>query len=234
MKKTIVIAIFVLFLVNMANAQVLIALLFGDKLSSEKFEMGVRIAENFSNLTNTPDSKIRPGFAFGIYGIYKMNDKFDIQADLFFNYPVGAKGISPTATGDPNLDPLLLNADVTTQLAYFALPVIGKYNFENGISVGIGPQIGLLRSAKNKYVAEVFEPKDLVFKDKVKSLYHTWDFGLVFDVAYKLQKKRGVHVILRYYWGLTDIVKDDTTSAVKNSVIQIAIGIPMGKKETDQ
>ena len=47
MKKTIVIAIFVLFLVNMANAQVLIALLFGDKLTSEKFEMGIRIAENY-------------------------------------------------------------------------------------------------------------------------------------------------------------------------------------------
>ncbi|MCK4556981.1 MAG: PorT family protein [Candidatus Aminicenantes bacterium] len=234
MKKTIVIAIFVLFLVNMANAQVLIALLFGDKLTSEKFEMGIRIAENFSNMTNTPDSKMRPGFAFGIYGIYKLNEKFDIQADLFFNYPVGAKGIPPAPTGDPNLDPLILNADVTTQLAYFALPVIGKYNFENGISVGIGPQIGLLRSAKNKYVAEVFEPGDLVFKDKVKSQFHTWDFGLVFDVGYKLQKKRGVHVILRYYLGLTDIVKDDTTGAVKNSVLQIAVGIPMGKKETDQ
>lgn len=234
MKKTLVFAIFVLFLVNMANAQVLIGILFGDKLTSEKFEMGFRIAENFSNLTNTPDSKMRPGFAFGLYGIYKLNEKFDIQGDLFFKYPAGAKGISPPTTGDPNLDPLLLNAEGTTQLTYFALPIVIKYKFGNGISAGMGIQIGLLRSAKNKYMAEVFEPEDLIYKEKVKSQFHSWDFGLAFDVAYTLQKKRGIHVHLKYYWGLADILKDDTGGAVKNSAIQIAVGIPMGKKEDNQ
>jgi len=43
-------------------------------------------------------------------------------------------------------------------------------------------------------------------------------------------KKRGVHIGLRYYLGLTDIIKDNPGEPVKNSVFQINLGIPLGGK----
>lgn len=234
MKKSIIVAFFVLFLVNMANAQVLIAILFGDKLASEKFELGIRLAENFAGLTNITDSKTRASLGFGLYGTFKINEKFSVQPELLFRSPMGAKGISPVLTGDPNLDPLLVDADVTTQLTYISIPVLAKYSFRKNVSLGIGPQFGILTSAKNKYVAEVFEADDLVFKDNVKSQFQSFDFGLVFNLEFKLQRKKGINVNLRYYLGLTDTIKNNPGDAVKNSVIQIAVGIPMGKKEKDE
>lgn len=234
MKKSIVVAFFVLFLVNMANAQVLIAILFGDKLSSEKFELGIRLAGNFAGLTNITDSKTRRGLGFGLYGTIKMNEKFSLQPELLFRSAMGAKGISPVLTGDPNLDLLIVDADVTTQLTYISIPVLAKYTFRENVSLGIGPQFGILTSAKNKYVAEVFEADDLVFNDNVKSQFQSFDFGLVFNLEFKLQRKKGINVNLRYYLGLTDTIKNNPGDAVKNSVIQIAVGIPMGKKEKDK
>lgn len=234
MKKSIVVAFFVLFLVNMANAQVLIAILFGDKLSSEKFELGIRLAGNFAGLTNITDSKTRRGLGFGLYGTIKMNEKFSLQPEFLFRSPMGAKGISPVLTGDPNLDLLIVDADVTTQLTYISIPVLAKYSFRENVSFGIGPQFGILTSAKNKYVAEVFEADDLVFNDNVKSQFQSFDVGLVFNLEFKLQRKKGINVNLRYYLGLTDTIKNNPGDAVKNSVIQIAVGIPMGKKEKDE
>ena len=234
MKKSIIVAFFVLFLVNMANAQVLIAILFGDKLSSEKFELGIRLAGNFAGLTNITDSKTRRGLGFGLYGTIKMNEKFSLQPEFLFRSPMGAKGISPVLTGDPNLDPLIVDADVTTQLTYISIPVLAKYSFRENVSFGIGPQFGILTSAKNKYVAEVFEADDLVFNDNVKSQFQSFDVGLVFNLEFKLQRKKGINVNLRYYLGLTDTIKNNPGDAVKNSVIQIAVGIPMGKKEKDE
>jgi len=234
MKKSIVVAFFVLFLVNMANAQVLIAILFGDKLASEKFELGIRLVGNFAGLTNITDSKTRRGLGFGLYGTIKMSEKFSLQPELLFRSPMGAKGISPVLTGDPNLDLLIVDADVTTQLTYISIPVLAKYSFRENVSFGIGPQFGILTSAKNKYVAEVFEADDLVFNDNVKSQFQSFDVGLVFNLEFKLQRKKGINVNLRYYLGLTDTIKNNPGDAVKNSVIQIAVGIPMGKKEKDE
>jgi len=234
MKKSIIVALFVLFLVNVANSQVLLALLFGDKLVSENFELGVRLAGNLSSLTNTVDSQMELGLALGLYGTIKMNDKFALQPEVFFRCSMGAKGISPVLLGDPNLDPLITEAKVTTQLTYVSIPVLAKYSFREEISFGIGPQFGILTGAKNKYVSEVFEEDDLVFRDDVKSQFQSFDFGFVFNLEYSHQGQRGVNVNLRYYLGLTDTIKNNPGAAVRNSVIQVAVGVAMGKKEKNE
>ncbi len=231
MKKIIIVVLFVLMVVNVANSQVLLGLLFGNKLVSENFELGVRLAANLSSLTNTVDSRMEPGLALGLYGTIKMNEKFALQPEVFFRCSMGAKGISPVLLGDPNLDPLITEAKVTTQLTYVSLPVLAKYSFREEISFGIGPQFGILTGAKNKYVSEVFEEDDLIFRDDVKSQFKSFDFGLVFNLEYSIQGQRGININLRYYLGLTDTIRNNPGDAVKNSVIQVAIGVAMGKRE---
>jgi len=135
--------------------------------------------------------------------------------------------------GDPNLDPLISDAKVMTQLTYVSIPVLAKYSFRKEISFGIGPQFGILTSARNKYVSEVFEEDDLVFRDDVKSQFQSFDFGFVFNLEYSHQGKRGINVNLRYYLGLTDTIRNNPGVTVRNSIIQVAIGVAMGKKEKD-
>lgn len=231
MKKIIIVALFVLLLAPAAHSQVLLGLLFGDKLVSENFELGVRLAGNLSSLTNTVDSQMELGLALGLYGTIKMNEKFALQPEVFFRCSMGARGISPVLLGDPNLDPLITDAEVTTQLTYVSIPVLAKYSFGEEISFGMGPQFGILTGAKNKYVSEVFEEDDLVFRNDVKSQFQSFDFGLVFNLEYSIQANRGININLRYYLGLTDTIRNNPGVAVKNSILQFAIGVAMGKKE---
>ena len=228
MKRMAVFVVLLTLAATWAHSQVLIALLVGDKLDSDKFELGVRLAGNWQSLTGIEGSDTRFSIGFGIYGLIKLSDKLSIQPELLFKDPRGAAGLAPEEFGHPDLDPLLENASVTMKLAYVSVPVLIRYAVTPQLSLGFGPQIGVLTSAKNVYVAEVYAADDLVFKDKIKSSLNGIDLALGFDLQYRLMKKRAIQIGLRYYLGLTDIYKDNAGDPVKNSVFQINLGIPLG------
>jgi hypothetical protein len=230
MKKAALFVLMITCMATLAQSQVLIALLVGDKLNSDKFELGLNLAGNFQNFTGMEGTKNRFSIGFGIYGTMKLSEKLSIQPELLFKDPRGAANVSPDVFGNANLDPLLANATVSAKLAYVSIPILLKYHLSPQLSLGFGPQIGILSSAKKVYVAEVYSEEDLVYKDNVKSTLNDLDFALAFNLEYKLMKKRGVHIGLRYYLGLTDIIKDNPGESVKNSVIQINLGIPLGGK----
>jgi len=228
MKKVAVFILLIAFAAPLAHSQVLIALLFGDKLSTDRFQLGIRLAGNWQNFMGYGGTDGRFSIGFGIYGTLKLSEGFSLQPELLFKDPRGAEGLSRDAFGNPNLDPLLQNAVVTAKLAYVSLPVLLKYSLTPQLSVGFGPQIGYLSSARNEYVATVYSENDLVFKDDIKSKLNTLDFALAFNLEYCLQKKKAIQIGLRYYLGLTDIYKDNPGDSVRNSVIQVYLGIPVG------
>ncbi len=234
MKRIALFVLMITFAATLGHSQVLIALLFGDKLTSEKFELGIRLAGNWQDLTGLQGTSGRFSIGFGIYGTLKLSEKFSLQPELLFKDPRGAEGVPPDMFGNPNLDPLLENAAVTAKLAYVSLPVLFKYHLSPKFSLGFGPQIGYLSSAKKEYVAQVYTEEDLVFKDDIKSKLNAWDFALAFNLEYRLMKKRAVQIGLRYYLGLTDIYKDNPGDPVRNSVVQVYIGIPIGGKPKDK
>ncbi len=229
MKKAVVFALLFVWAATLAHSQVLIALLLGDKLNSDKFELGVRLAGNFQSLANIKcDSRFSIGF--GVYGILKLNEKLSLQPELLFKDPRGAAGLLPETFGNADLDPLLADASVTMKLSYVTLPVLLKYSLTPQLSLGCGPQIGFLTGATNVYVAEVFAADDLVFKDKIKPALNDLDFALAFNLEYKLMRQRAIRIGFRYYLGLTDIFKTNPGEPVKNSVFQINLSIPLGGK----
>ncbi len=234
MKKVAVFILLIAFAAPLAHSQVLIALLVGDKLNSDKFELGIRLAGNWQNFMGYNGTNGRFSIGFGIYGTLKLSEGFFLQPELLFKDPRGAEDLSGKQFGNSNLDPLLENASVTAKLAYVSLPVLLKYSLTPQLSVGFGPQIGYLSSARNEYVAKVYSEADLVFKDDVKSTLNTWDFALAFNLEYRLMKKRAIQIGLRYYLGLTDIYKDNPGDSVRNSVFQVYIGMPVGGKSKDK
>ena len=48
---------------------------------------------------------------------------------------------------------------------------------------------------------------------------------MVFNVSYKLRPSYGTGINLRYYLGLTDIIKDNTGDAVYNRVLSIFVSL---------
>ena len=75
MKKTGVLIIFLILLsVSSANSQVLIGLLFGDKLNSPKTEFGLNGIYNTNTLSDISDPKNYRSYGFGLYLDYKISD----------------------------------------------------------------------------------------------------------------------------------------------------------------
>lgn len=235
MKKSAVFILMFVFAASLAHSQVLIALLFGDKLNSDRFQLGIQLAGNFQNVTGWEGTGNRFSIGFGIYGELKLTEKFSVQPELLFKDPRGAGGVPGSEFDDENLDPLLADASATMKLAYVSIPVLLKYHLSPQFSIGVGPQIGILSSAKNVYSATVYETGDLSFKEDLSSFLNDIDMALAFNLEYKLMKwKRPVRIGLRYYLGLADIVKDNPGRPVRNSVIQINLGIPVGKADKNQ
>jgi hypothetical protein len=230
-------ALFVLMLTltaSLAHSQVLIALLFGDKLNSDRFQLGIQLAGNFQNVTGWEGTGNRFAVGFGIYGELKLTEKLSLQPELLFKDPRGADGVPGHTFDNPDLDPLLADATVSMKLAYVSIPILLKYHLNPQLSIGFGPQIGILSSAKNVYTAPVEGSGDLSFKEDLSPYLNDIDMALGFNLEYKLMKtKRPLRIGLRYYLGLTDIIKDNPGSPVRHSVIQINLGIPVGKAPKD-
>ena len=80
---------------RVAEGQVLISLLLGDKVSSEKFHLGLDVGLNLSNVSGIDDTKLRTGFFLGIFGEWRLaRDKnWYLQPEIIPFYFVGAKNL---------------------------------------------------------------------------------------------------------------------------------------------
>src|SRR3546814_3360456 len=89
------------------------------------------------------------------------------------------------------------------KLSYLSLPVLARYQLVEGLRLEVGPQVGLLLSAKSVVDMGGEEVEDDI-KDNTESI----DFGLTGGASYQLPV--GVGIFARYYAGLTDLGKEDT------------------------
>jgi hypothetical protein len=110
-----------------------------------------------------------------------------------------------------------VDKDVTSE--YINVPVSAKFYVWKGLSIGAGVQTGFLTKAK-------FDDRD------IKEQFNKVDFGLTSTIAYEFPF--GLNLELRYYEGLTDVVKDTeyefraeswwNKSMNKNRTLQLTVG----------
>ncbi|HEY6977317.1 MAG TPA: porin family protein [Chitinophagaceae bacterium] len=212
-----------------ADSQVIIALLFGDKLNSDKLEFGLSGGLNQSYLTNFTDTKSKSGFNIGLYFNIKLDDKWFIRAEAVPKFPTGASKLNPYSLQDANLDSLLQDGDVTRKIKNIALPILIRYRIKNLLFAEAGPQLDLRTKAK-----DVFEVGDLTYKNKIEDNITRFDFGFAFGLTQKLNKNIGSMAFgIRYYMGVTDIDKL-TQGSQKNGVFQILASVPVGTGKQKQ
>lgn len=164
--------------------------------NAQDTKIGAKAGLNLANFTgdDVEDSDMLIGFQIGGYAHLGLSDAFAIQPELLFD----AKGASYDA-GDES---------VSNNLSYITVPVLAKYMITEGLDVHLGPQIGILMSAK-------FDGED------AKDSYNSTDFGLAAGAGYELET--GLNFSARYSTSLGTISDNDEVD-VKNSVITIAVG----------
>jgi len=167
-------------------------------VNAQDIEFGIKGGLNFSSISGDNTSELDIGittdFNFGVFAEIPISEKFSFQPELMYS------GQGYAGKG----------ADEIVVLNYLNMPLMGKYYVTKGLSLEVGPQIGLLLSAKNKSV-------------DVKDYYNDLDFGVNFGLGYKLNN--GLNFGVRYNLGLSDINNiDNSSNKNKNGVFQVSIG----------
>ena len=214
--------------VSVAHSQILISLIFGDKLNSDKLEFGLDGGAVFSGITNLSESKSRTGWHLGFYFDIKLEEKLLLHTGVIVKSTMGARRIPSYMVGNPEIDAVLGQVDVTRKLNYFYVPIFVKYRFYDHFYVEGGPQLGLLSRANDVFTGELLEDDTIEYVHRITSDYKRIDYGVAVGLGYRLIKGKGVNLGVRYYLGLADILKDNTGDPQHNHAIYLAAGIPIG------
>lgn len=217
--------------VGIAKGQILISLLFGDKLNSGNIEFGLDGGLALSSISNLENTKMLRAFNLGFYFDIKMKENLFLHTGVIVKSPMGADKLEPYPLAIPNLDSLMRGGSVKRELGYFNVPVMVKYKFENQLFVEGGFQLGLLNKANDAFSASIVNDDDLEYDNDIKNEFKTFDYGVIGGLGYKLLDGKGMNLGVRYYYGLADILKDNPGDPHQNQVIYIYAGIPIGAKK---
>ncbi len=217
---------------HQANSQVLISLLFGDKLNSEKIEFGLEGGFNFSNMSDFQSNTLLPTFNLGFYFDILLQDQWYLNTGVLVKSSVGMDKL--TESDVSILDPqtiFLQSGDYSQRINYFHIPVTIKYRFKNHFFANFGPQVALRTKAQLIFDGEQ-DNKTVEIKTENSDLFTRLEMGLVAGVGYKLRKGKGMNIGFRYFQGLTDIIKDERISS-RNKSYYLTVGIPIGREKQE-
>ena len=226
MKKIFVLVFFSIFIVHAASSQILIALLFGDKLNGERLEFGLNVGANLTTLSNVNADSYSGGFNIGINFVFKINDRFHLNPALFFSYPMGANLLPLYDTPDDDLDNVLNEGNLHRKLSYFSLPITMRYRLFGLTFIEAGPQISLKQNAVDVFSVIIKDRDEVIYSQNIRKDYKLFDFGVTAGFTQKLRKQGGVSISLKYYLGLIDISTNATNQ--KNSALYATVAIPIG------
>ena len=185
------------------------SLFFASQYASAQTDIsyGVKGGLNVSSVVGdgTDNLNMKTGIHAGGFVEFGINDHFSIQPEVLFSTQ-GAKS-------EADIDNDNINEDICTRLNYINIPVLAKIDILDGLSAQIGPQLGILASAKNK----IRDNDSSDVKDSLKST----DIGLAIGLGYEIEE--GVIFDARYNMGITDIAESDFTDQ-RNSTIQFSVG----------
>jgi outer membrane protein with beta-barrel domain len=228
MAARILIFIFILTRSSLVDGQVIISLLFGDKLNTGKVEFGLDGGINFPTLTTVPGAKTFANFNLGFYFDIRLKNSWMIHTGVLVKSNMGAEGLATYSINDPALDSSFQGGSITRKLNYFNVPIALKYLFPTSrIFLEAGPMIGLLYKAYDQFNNTV-NGSELTYKVNIRDNLHALDAGLLVGAGWRLMKGNGINFAVRYYFGLTNIEKVGNLGIVRNQSLYINIGIPVG------
>lgn len=234
MKKTIFLAAFLLVSLS-ASPQVLISLLLGDALNTDKIEFGLDGGVNFANIANLETSKSLPLFNLGFYFDIKIKNQLMFHTGVLVKSTQGAGKLNPYSLDDPGLDEQFADGYVTRKINQFSVPIMLKYRFAERFHVEAGPMLALRTTGNDEFTNTVIDKGDLTYKLDIKDNYKRIDAGIMAGAGLKLNKKvqKSAQLGVRYYYGLVDPLKDNEGDPQNFSSWYVYFSIPIGAHKAE-
>lgn len=210
-----------------AKSQVLISLIFGDALNTDKVEFGLTGGMNRSYLSGIEPAEGLNNFNLGFYFHVRLKENSFLSTGVLVKSNVGARGMETYSLEDPDFDEIFENGTLTKKINYFYVPIMWQQRIQQRWLLEGGFQAGLRAKAFDYFEVERNEG-DLEFKTEVGDQLTRLDGGLVGGLGYKLQDDlKSMSVGILYYQGLVDIAKSDNQNS-KNSSLNFYVRIPIG------
>ncbi len=229
MKKKFLFTLCIVMLSISLHAQAaLFAILFGDKVASEKFNISLELGgtfPNYSNISNTDRSNL--GVNFGIGGNLKLSENWFLSPNAYFlakrNLQLKAFSLD---TSNPELNAQFVDVPTEVTLSYIDIPIFIHYQTNNKkYRFGIAPQISFLQKSRG-----VFSNSSGDFTQNFDGYTRDIDYGMMASFGYilgKAHKGKGVHLYLRYYHGFTDILNDAvSTQNNRSNYFSLQLSLP--------
>jgi hypothetical protein len=210
-----------------SKAQVLITLLLGDALNSDKIEFGLSGGLTHSYIGTIDDSEGMNTFNLGFYFHILMKKNSYLSTGVLVKSSLGAKGMPVYSMDDPSFDEVFKDGTLTKKIPGFYVPILFHQRFNQRWFIEAGPQLGLIHKPVDIFEAEKLGG-DLTFELGVKEQYKHIDAGLLGGVGYKFKKQpKSISAGVSYYYGLVD-VSNNPDYKIKNSAIYLFMRIPIG------
>ncbi|PLX04209.1 MAG: PorT family protein [Marinilabiliales bacterium] len=232
--KKLVIAFLLMILALSSQSQILITLLLGDKLNSDKLEFGLEGGLNWSQISSLETKKYQSNWNLGFYFNFEINKSWYLNTGVLVKSSLGIDGLSDNdlnklnATIYFNNDGTRINGDYSQKMNCFLVPILAKYKFKNNIYLEMGPQFGLMYRSWIQFDSDL-EGREAIIKEYNKENLNKIDAGAVIGAGYRLFRGTGWTVGVKYYYGFIDVYKNIGGS--NNSSFFVKMNIPIGAGE---
>lgn len=211
------------------QSQILISLIFGDKLNSDGIEFGLDGGLAMTNIRGSEDGfRNRYALNLGMYFDIRLSDPWYLHTGFIVKSPGGMTQVESYSTGIAEIDNQLDKAKVSRRLRYIHLPLFLRYRLPHWTFIEAGPQVGFRTRAIDQFEIESGD-NTLEYKRNIADNYNRWDAGFTVGAGVKLYNGKGITLGARYYFGLTDICKDDGMQ--NNRIGYFFASIPIGREK---
>lgn len=227
--KKFLIGIFLIIGFN-AHSQVLLSLIFGEKLNSDGIEFGLEGGYNWSTLTGLETTDLRRSFNLGFYFDIRLKDPWYLYTGTLVKSSLGVADLTLNDLNTLGVTVEPEEGQYDQQINYFLVPAFIKYKFPSRFYLEAGPQFGLRSKAFVEFQSDSDDP-EVVVRDHNKEAIRSIEAGVAGGFGYKFKPgPRGMSIGVKYYHGLTRVY-EDFKSYNRGLFLKINVPIGAGKKE---
>ncbi len=240
MKKYLLIILVLFGTIQIAQSQVLITLLLGDKLNSPNVEFGLEGGINWAQISGMETTDYVYKWNLGFYFDIRIKNQWWLYTGVLVKSDMGVNRLSSgdlsyldariytdSQTGDT------IAGDYSQRMKYFLVPVMIKYKFKNRIYAAAGPQFGLMHKSWVEFDASI-DDIDVKNKEYNKDLINKIDAGFMLSTGYTFMKSPGVSLGVKYYQGFVNVYKGKSGTHNRSFFITATIPIGAGEKSKDK
>jgi len=215
------------FSTSTSQAQVLMSLIFGDKLNNENNLFGVHVDYSWNTMSGVNADGTMKSFNMGLFFTHKLDENWHLNVEMLAKYQRGADGIPFYDLGDPNLNAFYKDAKVLRKINYLSIPAALRYAYNGKYFIELGPQLSFHTKAKD--VLEVDLPQgDMTLDVDIRDQVQRFEFGFLTGIGMYIDKERVNALGVRFQGGFSDVMKN-LDGNQHNSQVAIYANLPIGR-----